>query len=561
MSPSPRPPLTERPGAANAGDGVVVVSPGCGDSECVGGHHPHAVFRKNLFSAAKAGNLPLCQEIVESEGIASLSRRDAAGHTAAHWAALGGHVAVLRYFAECGGGGGGGGTGATLAVNAPSDAEPGSRPIHWAATNGHVAAMEALLVAGVPIDEPDQRGCTPLVVAAQFGQTALAGYLLGRGAALQACDTEGDNALHWAAFKGHCELTRLLTYSGFNPRQTDKFQQTPLHLAVLSGDLLTVKLLCEQDEVELNVMDANGNTPLALAQGRKYGDIVAYLAKATARSRSLLQCCDLRSLVLGPPGKSKAPVMFFYCTLLLWGYPTYVLHVLPLTLLEMKAVNVTFVAGNLVMWYAFLRASLSDPGFLPQNNPDYDHAIKQMARYADCEHAASALSRLCHTCRLVRPLRSKHCRVANRCVDHFDHYCPYVYNTVGFRNRFHFLGFLASMSLNCWLGVHMAWSVLSWYGRDLLLFAGLLFLCVFGTISGGMTIACLYMAGTNSTTNERINGMRYDYMKDEHGRFFNPFDRGVVANLLEFAGAVRPLGEAELQRRRRRRDGSGVSLV
>jgi len=61
---------------------------------------------------------------------------------------------------------------------------------------------------------------------------------------------------------------------------------------------------------------------------------------------------------------------------------------------------------------------------------------QQIAFYDEWKQGENPLSRLCHTCRLVRPLRAKHCRVMNRCVKHFDHYCPYIYNDVGYRNRY-----------------------------------------------------------------------------------------------------------------------------
>ena len=38
----------------------------------------------------------------------------------------------------------------------------------------------------------------------------------------------------------------------------------------------------------------------------------------------------------------------------------------------------------------------------------------------------------------------------------------------------------------------------------------------------------------NLTTNERINRKRYNYLKDGTGNFYNPFDRGVKNNILEF---------------------------
>jgi hypothetical protein len=40
--------------------------------------------------------------------------------------------------------------------------------------------------------------------------------------------------------------------------------------------------------------------------------------------------------------------------------------------------------------------------------------------------AAGHWSQLCVACRIVRPLRAKHCPVTGRCVEVFDHYCPWV---------------------------------------------------------------------------------------------------------------------------------------
>ena len=46
------------------------------------------------------------------------------------------------------------------------------------------------------------------------------------------------------------------------------------------------------------------------------------------------------------------------------------------------------------------------------------------------------------SCKIVRPLRAKHCSVTDRCVETFDHFCPWVGNTIGKGNRHLFLLFL-----------------------------------------------------------------------------------------------------------------------
>lgn len=38
---------------------------------------------------------------------------------------------------------------------------------------------------------------------------------------------------------------------------------------------------------------------------------------------------------------------------------------------------------------------------------------------------------------------------------------------------------------------------------------------------------------TNLTSNERINQKRYSYLIGSDGKFHNPFDRGIIRNILE----------------------------
>lgn len=54
-------------------------------------------------------------------------------------------------------------------------------------------------------------------------------------------------------------------------------------------------------------------------------------------------------------------------------------------------------------------------------------------------------------------------------------------------------------------------------------------------------------ASYNVTTNERINHKRYDYLKDGKGRFYNPFNKGIKHNLLEFLHLRRPPREDEME--------------
>ena len=53
----------------------------------------------------------------------------------------------------------------------------------------------------------------------------------------------------------------------------------------------------------------------------------------------MLMCSYFRDIVFGPPGRSKAPILFLFANLFLWGYPVYFFSVSTITVTGTSAVR------------------------------------------------------------------------------------------------------------------------------------------------------------------------------------------------------------------------------
>ena len=104
-------------------------------------------------------------------------------------------------------------------------------------------------------------------------------------------------------------------------------------------------------------------------------------------------------------------------------------------------------AVAIVLFICFTVASCKDPGYLKPAHSFLD-LLKDVH---PCE--------MCPDCKVLRSSRSRHCAICRRCVERFDHHCPWVNNCVGVGNHNAFLGFIFSLILE--LALMIASSVIS----------------------------------------------------------------------------------------------------
>ena len=123
----------------------------------------------------------------------------------------------------------------------------------------------------------------------------------------------------------------------------------------------------------------------------------------------------------------------------------------------------------------------------------------------------------CSTCRMYQPPRTAHCIESNSCIMRFDHFCPWIGNTVGQRNyryffRFLLLGMLLLLDLlvTCTMRViahssvdegHVDYDFVSFIVACVLIVFGFIFFCFIV----GMVVFHTYLQCTNQTTYEQVN--------------------------------------------------------
>lgn len=83
----------------------------------------------------------------------------------------------------------------------------------------------------------------------------------------------------------------------------------------------------------------------------------------------------------------------------------------------------------ILLWLA---CSLKDPGY---HKCDPKIPFLELLKVIDA-------TELCPDCKTIRTARSRHCIICHRCVERFDHHCPWINNCVGIKNHNLFLTYV-----------------------------------------------------------------------------------------------------------------------
>ncbi|KAK2794810.1 hypothetical protein FQN52_007581 [Onygenales sp. PD_12] len=209
-----------------------------------------------LWLGAQDGYTDIIELLLGKEGV-PYDEIGASGRTLLSWVASSGKDAVVKLLLDKG-------------AKADSKDYDGRTPLSWAAGAWYHDVVRVLLEAGAEVDSKDRDGATPLQFALQNSAESAAKVLIAHGAVVPTFSPE---LLEKILFDGldynHPGIIEILLSEDMDPNVLKGISCQRLFLdAVRAGQELMTRTLLDKSDINVNLKDENGDTPLHEATSR-----------------------------------------------------------------------------------------------------------------------------------------------------------------------------------------------------------------------------------------------------------------------------------------------------
>jgi hypothetical protein len=444
----------------------------------------------DLCAAVRAGNFPLCYMLVKQG--AGVDRHDSQGYTPLQWAVLNDYHEIAAFLLQNG-----------ASVDLRSTDPEQSTALMWASLKGHLRMIQLLLSWGADANASDARGYTAIFHAVHYDQLFALHLLLHKRANVTHLDSEGHCVLHWAAYKGCFDICVYLLEQYKSQLPVDRvcnLGRTALMWAAREGHVPECCLLLSHG-ASMTATDKDGLSAQKHAAEKGHLHMPPLQQLATKNPEAVRH-----HAVSGTEWVNKDSVRIFFLPILAfiviayahpilgalvffaamgmfgrytnsWKHGTTRTPVHTAWWLGSVAVmvfvyfqklatdasmfspwlNVCWLVCFPVVMLSYAKGATMDMGRVPRSRDDMFAGLKVVESGAEIDP-----SRYCTTCKVRRPLRSKHCRFTGQCVARYDHYCVWFNCPVGFQNHPYFLLYCIS---HFFADVFLIWFCYDYIGR------------------------------------------------------------------------------------------------